>query len=171
MKIWQPELLQVLEQFEIVAVGPLQRPIPAIPLIYQTISLSLYLPLGILETFSGKDGEKQSSDVYQSSIQRISAVIICDKRAGMPARCCASQDLCLLSHPLTFVLLAFTFLRLYYGPWAPFCRRIVPLQMPDVTKIKPSFSWMATVTALHYVDLHYLGREPRLSRLLMDMYR
>jgi hypothetical protein len=73
MKLWQQELLQVLEQFEIVAVEPLQRVIPAIPLIYQTVSLSLYLPLGILEAFSGKDDEKRSSDVYQSFIQRISA--------------------------------------------------------------------------------------------------
>ncbi|KGO71709.1 hypothetical protein PITC_027220 [Penicillium italicum] len=73
MKLWQQELLQGLEQFEIVAAEPLQHLAPAIPLIYQTISLSLYLPLGILETFSGKDGEKRSSDVYQSFIQRISA--------------------------------------------------------------------------------------------------
>ncbi|KAJ6186790.1 C6 and C2H2 transcription factor RegA-like [Penicillium mononematosum] len=73
MKIWQQELLQVLEQFEIVAVEPVQRLIPAVPLICQTVSLSLYLPLGILETFSGKDGEKRSFDVYQSFIQRISA--------------------------------------------------------------------------------------------------
>ncbi|KAJ5952533.1 C6 and C2H2 transcription factor RegA-like [Penicillium vulpinum] len=73
MKLWQQELLQVLEQFEVVAIEPLQRLMPAIPLIYQTVSLSLYLPLGILETFSGKDGEKRSSNIYQSFIQRISA--------------------------------------------------------------------------------------------------
>ncbi|KAJ5490007.1 C6 and C2H2 transcription factor [Penicillium expansum] len=73
MNLWQQELLQVLEQFEIVAVEPLQRLTPAIPLIYQTISLSLYLPLGILEIFSGKYGEKRSSDIYQSFIKRISA--------------------------------------------------------------------------------------------------
>ncbi|KAJ5372052.1 C6 and C2H2 transcription factor [Penicillium concentricum] len=73
MNLWQQELLQVLEQFEIVAVEPLQRLVPAIRLIYQTVSLSLYLPLGILETFSGKDGEKRSSDIYKSFIQPISA--------------------------------------------------------------------------------------------------
>ncbi|QQK41299.1 C6 and C2H2 transcription factor [Penicillium digitatum] len=73
LNLWQQELLQVLEQFEIVAVEPLQRLTPAIPLIYQTVSLSLYLPLGILETFSGKDGEKRSSEIYQLFIRRISA--------------------------------------------------------------------------------------------------
>lgn len=73
MRIWQQELLQCLEQFEIVAVEPFQHLMPAIPLIYQAVSLSVYLPLGVLETFSGKDGEKPSSDVYHSFIQRISA--------------------------------------------------------------------------------------------------
>lgn len=73
MKLWQQELQQVLEQFDIVAVRPLQRVTPTISLIYQTVSLSLYLPLGVLGTFSGKDGEKRSSDIYQSFIQHISA--------------------------------------------------------------------------------------------------
>jgi len=72
MKLWQHELQQFLEKFEIVAVKPLQQSIPAIPLIYQTASLSLHLPLGILETFTGKDGEARSVDTYQSYIQQIS---------------------------------------------------------------------------------------------------
>ncbi|KAJ5653307.1 C6 and C2H2 transcription factor [Penicillium lividum] len=72
MKLWQQELQQALEKFEIVAVEPLQQSIPAIPLIYQTVSLSLYLPLGILETFTGKDGEARSVDIYQSYIRHIS---------------------------------------------------------------------------------------------------
>jgi hypothetical protein len=41
-------------------------------LIFQTVSLSLYLPLGVLETFSGKDGEERSSAIYESLIQHIS---------------------------------------------------------------------------------------------------
>jgi hypothetical protein len=72
MKLWQQELQQVLEKFEIVAVEPLRQSLPAIPLIYQTALLSLYLPLGILETFTGKDGEARSVDIYQSYIQHIS---------------------------------------------------------------------------------------------------
>lgn len=72
MKVWQQELQQVLEQFDIIAVEPLHCMIPAIPLIYQTVSLSLYIPLGVLETFSGKEGEKRSSNIYKSFIQHIS---------------------------------------------------------------------------------------------------
>lgn len=70
--LWQQELLQLLEQFEFLAVEPLQRSTAAISLIYQTVSLSLYLPLGVLETFSGKDGEERSSAIYKSFIQKIS---------------------------------------------------------------------------------------------------
>lgn len=70
--LWQQELLQLLEQFEFLAIEPLKNSTPAIPLIYQTVSLSLYLPLGVLETFSGKDGQERSSAIYESFIQHIS---------------------------------------------------------------------------------------------------
>ncbi|CEO59649.1 hypothetical protein PMG11_04317 [Penicillium brasilianum] len=70
--LWQQELIQLLEQFRLLAVEPLKDSLPAMSLIYQTVSLSLYLPLGILETFSGRDGEERSSAIYQSFIQHIS---------------------------------------------------------------------------------------------------
>lgn len=71
MKLWQQELQQVLEQFDIVAIEPPQRTIPTLSLMYHAVSLSLYMPLGVLETFSGKNGEKRSSEMYQSFIQYI----------------------------------------------------------------------------------------------------
>lgn len=70
--LWQQELGQLLEQFEFLAVEPSKNSTPAIPLIYQTVSLSLYLPLGVLESFSGKDGPARSSAMYESFIQHIS---------------------------------------------------------------------------------------------------
>ncbi|KAJ5905115.1 C6 and C2H2 transcription factor [Penicillium subrubescens] len=70
--LWQQELVQLLEQFQFLAVEPLKDSLPAMSLIYQTVSLSLYLPLGVLETFSGKDGEERSSAIYESLIQHIS---------------------------------------------------------------------------------------------------
>ncbi|KAJ5682429.1 C6 and C2H2 transcription factor RegA-like [Penicillium macrosclerotiorum] len=70
--LWQQELVQLLEQFQFLAVEPLWNSVPAISLIYQTVSLSLSLPLGVLETFSGKDGEERSSTIYESFIQHIS---------------------------------------------------------------------------------------------------
>ncbi|KAJ5368668.1 C6 and C2H2 transcription factor RegA-like [Penicillium cataractarum] len=74
--LWQQELVQLLEQFQFFAVEPLKDSLPALSLIYQTVSLSLYLPLGVLETFSGKDGEERSSAIYQSLIQHISPTIL-----------------------------------------------------------------------------------------------
>lgn len=68
---WQHELQQILEQFEIAAVEPLKQPIPGIALIYQTVSLSLYIPLGDLEVFAGKEGLKRSSDIYEGTIKHI----------------------------------------------------------------------------------------------------
>lgn len=73
IKLWQQELQQVLEQFEIVAVKPLQHSMPKIALIYQTVSLSLHLPLHTLERFSGEDWETRSSDACLSFIQHIGA--------------------------------------------------------------------------------------------------
>jgi hypothetical protein len=70
--LWQQELVQLLDQFQFLAVEPLKDSLPAISLIYQTVSLSLYLPLGVLETFSGKDGEERSSAIYESLIKHIS---------------------------------------------------------------------------------------------------
>lgn len=70
--LWQQELVQLLEQFQFLAVEPLKDSLPAMSLVYQTVSLSLYLPLGVLETFSGKDGEERSSAIYESLIQHIS---------------------------------------------------------------------------------------------------
>lgn len=70
--LWQQELVQLLEQFQLLAVEPLNDSLPVMSLIFQTVSLSLYLPLGVLETFSGKDGEERSSAIYESLIQRIS---------------------------------------------------------------------------------------------------
>jgi hypothetical protein len=70
--LWQQELVQLLEQFQFLAVDPLKDSLPAMSLIFQTVSLSLYLPLGVLETFSGKDGEERSSAIYESLIQHIS---------------------------------------------------------------------------------------------------
>lgn len=70
--LWQQELLQLLEQFEFLAVEPSKNSTPAIALIFQTVSLSLYLPLGVLESFSGKDGPARSSAIYESFIQHIS---------------------------------------------------------------------------------------------------
>ncbi|KAF3388313.1 Early growth response protein 1 [Penicillium rolfsii] len=70
--LWQQELVQLLEQFQFQSMEPLKDSLPAMSLIYQTVSLSLYLPLGVLETFSGKDGEERSSAVYDFFIQKIS---------------------------------------------------------------------------------------------------
>jgi hypothetical protein len=70
--LWQQELVQLLDQFQFLAVEPLKHSLPVISLIYQTVSLSLYLPLGVLETFSGKDGEERSSAIYESLIKHIS---------------------------------------------------------------------------------------------------
>lgn len=69
---WQHELQQILEQFEIAAVEPLKSSIPGIALIYQAVSLTLYIPLGDLEVFAGKEGLKRSSDVYEGTIKHIS---------------------------------------------------------------------------------------------------
>lgn len=69
---WQHELQQILEQFEVAAVEPLKSSIPGIALIYQAVSLSLYIPLGDLEIFAGKEGFKRSSDIYEGTINHIS---------------------------------------------------------------------------------------------------
>ena len=69
---WQHELQQILEQYEIAAVEPLKSSIPGISLIYQTVSLSLYIPLCDLEIFAGKEWLKRSSDLYEGTIKHIS---------------------------------------------------------------------------------------------------
>lgn len=76
--LWQQELVKLLEQFQFLAVEPLKdsHALPGLSLIYQTVSLSLYLPLSVLETFSGKDGEERSSAIYESVIQHMSPPIL-----------------------------------------------------------------------------------------------
>ncbi|KAE8154449.1 hypothetical protein BDV25DRAFT_172098 [Aspergillus avenaceus] len=69
---WQRELEQELDHFGITIAEPLCMSVPSVSLIYQAVSLSLYLPLGILETFAGKDGEKRSADVYRAHLQNTS---------------------------------------------------------------------------------------------------
>ncbi|BAE63212.1 unnamed protein product [Aspergillus oryzae RIB40] len=68
---WQRELEQELDQFNIAIVEPLHGSVPAVSLIHQAACLSLYLPLGKLERYAGKEGEKRSADVYELFIQHI----------------------------------------------------------------------------------------------------
>ncbi|KAB8202535.1 hypothetical protein BDV34DRAFT_215338 [Aspergillus parasiticus] len=68
---WQRELEQELDQFNIAIVEPLHGAVPAVSLIHQAACLSLYLPLGKLERYAGKEGEKRSADVYELFIQHI----------------------------------------------------------------------------------------------------
>ncbi|KAE8375693.1 hypothetical protein BDV26DRAFT_283262 [Aspergillus bertholletiae] len=70
---WQRELEQELDQFNIAIVEPLHESVPAVSLIHQAACLSLYLPLGTLERYAGKEGEKRSADVYEVFIQHINA--------------------------------------------------------------------------------------------------
>lgn len=69
---WQNELQHILEQFEVAIVEPLHASVPDIYLIYQTVLLSLRVPLGELEVFAGRDGLKRSSDVYNNVIKHLS---------------------------------------------------------------------------------------------------
>ncbi|KAE8139742.1 hypothetical protein BDV38DRAFT_291020 [Aspergillus pseudotamarii] len=68
---WQRELEQELDQFNIAIVEPLHESVPAVSLIHQAACLSLYLPLGTLERYAGKEGEKRSADVYELFIKHI----------------------------------------------------------------------------------------------------
>ncbi|KAB8261866.1 hypothetical protein BDV32DRAFT_148188 [Aspergillus pseudonomiae] len=68
---WQRELEQELDQFNIAIVEPLHESVPAVSLIHQAVCLSLYLPLGTLERYAGKEGEKRSVDVYEAFIQHV----------------------------------------------------------------------------------------------------
>lgn len=83
MKIWQQELQKVLEEFDIFAVEPLQEKTPAIALIYRMVSLSLYMPPEATKIFAGRDGQKRSTDTYQSVLQHISPANL--RRAGWHA--------------------------------------------------------------------------------------
>lgn len=69
---WQHELQQILEELEMVIVEPLRSHVPELSLIYQAVSLSLYVPLGELEIFAGKDGLKRSNDIHDEFIKHIS---------------------------------------------------------------------------------------------------
>ncbi|OJJ85014.1 uncharacterized protein ASPGLDRAFT_73735 [Aspergillus glaucus CBS 516.65] len=69
---WQHELQQILEELEMVIVEPLQSHVPELSLIYQAVSLSLYIPLGELEIFAGKDGLERSNDIHDEFIKHIS---------------------------------------------------------------------------------------------------
>ncbi|KAF7588822.1 hypothetical protein BBP40_005176 [Aspergillus hancockii] len=70
---WQRELEQELDQFGISIVEPLGLSVPAVSLIHQAVCLSLYLPLGFLETYAGKHGEKRSTDINELFIQHINS--------------------------------------------------------------------------------------------------
>jgi hypothetical protein len=70
---WQRELEQELDQFGIAVVETLNLSVPAVSLIHQSVCLSLYMPLGFLETYAGKQGDKRSTDVYEAFIQHINS--------------------------------------------------------------------------------------------------
>ncbi|KAJ5698537.1 hypothetical protein N7462_000542 [Penicillium macrosclerotiorum] len=63
---WQRELQKVLETFGVAVVESLVSSSPLVSLVHQTISLSLYVPLDILEAFAGKDGQEKAIEARRT---------------------------------------------------------------------------------------------------------
>jgi len=91
---WQRELQIVLDQFGVIILEANQTDIPVVSLIHQAVSLSLYLPLSILEVLAGKDGEGKSARIRHNVIERMSAQHLrqASWHAGQLLRICKSME-------------------------------------------------------------------------------
>lgn len=160
--LWQQELLQILEQFKFLAVEPLQRLIPAIPLVYHTVSyIVIIFAAWCSRNFFRQGWQRAIICHIESFIQHISSVHLRDAswHAGQVLRIARSMP------PKS--LTASRSVCVYFSGLALWCLGAFSLQMrwPRILRVRVPATrqcsfWMAMMPATHDADSRCRVWEP-----------